>query len=292
MRQDLKNKIYKHFNYTAFNVCDPKLRRIHKACARDRVLHHAIFRILYPIFDRNFIFDSYSCRVNKGTHGAVKRLEIFARKISKNNSVNIFALKCDIKKFFDSIDQNILMKLIQNKIADENALWLIGEVIKSFEKTKDKGLPLGNVTSQLFANIYLNELDQFIKHKLRAKYYLRYCDDFIILADNKEYLGQLAGKIENFLLGKLKLELHPDKIIIRKFRQGIDFLGYVVLPAHRVLRTKTKKRILRKIRIKAANLHNKLILEQNLEQSRQSYFGVLKHCKGFKIKNRIDKLLK
>ncbi len=122
LHRELKAKIYRHSNYTAFSICDPKPRRIHKACVRDRILHHAVFRILYQIFDKNFIFDSYSCRLAKGTHRAVNRLGKFCRQISKNNRQNIFALKCDIKKFFDSVSQNILLELIKSKIRDENTL--------------------------------------------------------------------------------------------------------------------------------------------------------------------------
>lgn len=273
LHYELKTKTYQHFHYTPFNICDPKPRKIHKAIVKDRVLHHAIFRILYPIFDKGFIFDSYSCRLNKGTHKAVDRLEKFCRKLSKNNTKDIFALKCDIKKFFDSVNQDILLKLIQNKIKDKNAIWLIEKIIKSFRQ----GLPLGNVTSQLFANIYLNELDQFVKHKLKIKYYLRYCDDFVILGEGKENLEKFIKPINNFLKNNLNLSLHPDKIITRKHRQGIDFIGYVVLPYHRVLRTKTKRRILKKIKNNPQTL-----------QSINSYFGVLKHCNGWKIKKKIE----
>jgi len=184
----LANGVWQHSHYTAFNVCDPKLRRIHKACVRDRVLHHAVFRVLYPIFDKSFIFDSYSCRAEKGTHRAVNRLEKFCRQLSQNNARSIFALKCDVKKFFDSVDQGILLGLTRKRITDEKALRLISNIIGSFEKDKGRGLPLGNVTSQLFANIYLNELDQFVKHNLRIRHYLRYCDDFMILGENREYL--------------------------------------------------------------------------------------------------------
>jgi len=284
LHSELKSKTYQHSHYTAFNVCDPKLRRIHKACVRDRALHHAIFRIIYPIFDKSFIFDSYSCRIEKGTHRAVSRLEKFCRKVSKNNHRNIFALKCDIRKFFDSINQEILLKIIRKKIDDEDAIWLINIILKSF----GSGLPLGNVTSQIFANIYLNELDQFIKHKLKIKHYLRYCDDFIVLSDNKEYLEKLIPEISEFLEKCLKLTLHPNKIIIRKSKQGIDFLGCIVLPHHRVLRVKTKRRILKKIVRKKRDLGNGLISDKSFSQSLQSYFGVLKHCHGHKIRKSID----
>lgn len=283
----LRNKTYKHFHYTSFYVNDPKLRHIHKASVRDRVLHHAIFRILYPIFDKSFIFDSYSCRLGKGTHSAVNRLKNFLRKLSANNYRNIYVLKCDIKKFFGSINQNLLIKIIRNKIKDENLIWLIKTIIRSFQTEDNKGLPLGNVTSQLFANIYLNELDQFVKHRLKVKYYLRYCDDFIILTENRGFLMRLISIISQFLKEKLDLSIHPDKIIIRKYRQGIDFLGYVVLPYHKVLRTKTKRRILKKIIQNKNKLVRGLISEECFNQSLQSYFGVLKHCNGYNIKKEI-----
>ncbi len=278
---------WRHSHYTAFNVCDPKLRRIHKACVRDRVLHQAVFRILYPIFDKSFIFDSYSCRLKRGTHRAVNKLEKFCRQLSRNNNRNIFALKCDIKKFFDSVDQNILLRLIKKRITDENTVWLIEKIIKSFAD----GLPLGNVTSQLFANIYLDELDQFIKHKLKVKYYLRYCDDFIILDKDSNFLIELTRQINVFLADKLKLSLHFDKIIIRKYHQGIDFLGYVSLPHYRVLRTKTKRRMLSKIRSKYSDLQLDLISQKSFNQSLQSYFGALKHCYGYKIRKEINNKL-
>jgi len=255
---------------------------------RDRVLHHAIFRILCPIFDKTFIFDSYSCRDEKGTLKAVLRLEQFCRKASRNNHKIIYALKCDIRKFFNSIDQEILLKLIRKKIDDENAIWLIDKIIKSFES----GLPLGNVTSQIFANIYLNELDQFVKHKLKIRYYLRYCDDFVILSEDGSHLYDLVNIISEFLNHDLKLTLHPDKIVIIKLKQGIDFLGYVVLPYHRVLRTKTRKRVLRKITSKKKDLAKGLISDRSFNQSLQSYLGVLKHCEGYGIIRKIENILK
>lgn len=269
LHHELNNKTYRHGSYTPFYVTDPKLRHIHKAKVRDRLVHHAVFRVLYPVFDKNFIFDSYSCRINKGTHRAVNRLETFARKLSQNNTRTIFVLKCDIRKFFDSVDQGMLLELIKRKV-DGDTVWLVDKIVKSFPK----GLPLGNVTSQLFANIYLNELDQFVKHELKEKYYIRYCDDFVVLGENPEYLLGIADIIDNFLKERLKLLLHPNKIIIRQYRQGIDFLGYVVLPRHRVLRTRTKKRMFRRINYK----------------NEGSYLGILKHCKGYGIKKALDKL--
>ena len=291
LQQELKVKTYKHSNYKSFYIQDPKLRSIHKACVKDRVLHHAVFRILYPIFDPTFISDSYSCRIEKGTHRAVNRIQKFARKVSKNNTKNCYILKCDILKFFNSISHNILISLIQKKIKDENTIWLISKIIESFSILANKGLPLGNITSQLFANIYLNELDQFVKHKLKEKYYIRYCDDFVILGENREYLEKLVPQINRFLNEKLKLSLHSDKISIRKYYRGVDSLGYVSFPHRRILRTKTKRRMFRKIEQRIERLKRGEISKKSFNQTIQSYFGVLKHCNSHKVIQNIINLI-
>ena len=281
LHAELKYKIYRHSDYTAFYITDPKQRHIHKADVRDRILHHAVYRVLYPIFDKSFIFDSYSCRLNKGTHKAVARLENFARKVSKNYTSPCFGLKCDIKKFFDSVDHTILYEIVERRIGDKDVLWLLREIIDSFnlalpdvqiERERERrpagrGIPIGNLTSQLFANIYLNELDKFIKHELRCRNYLRYCDDFVILSSDLTYLENIVPEIEKILKNRLKLKLHKDKITIRKLRQGIDFLGYVVLPNCKVLRTKTKRRM----------------LERANSRNLPSYLGLLKHCNSHRL---------
>ena len=169
LRKILLHGEWKPDPYQVFFVRDPKLREIHKASVRDRILYQAVYRKLYQVFDKHFIFDSYSSRKEKGTHNGVKRLARFSNKISSDNINTGYILKCDIKKFFDSIDQRILLDLIARKITDEKLFSLISQIIVSFEKTPGKGLPLGNVTSQLSANIYLNELDQYAKHKLKTK---------------------------------------------------------------------------------------------------------------------------
>lgn len=276
LQKSLVNKTYKHDSYEDFYICDPKRRHIHKASVRDRVLHQAIFQVLYPIYDKHFIYDSYSSRNDKGTHLGMKRLQIACSKQTKNWKVKSYALKCDIRKFFDSIDKNILRELVLKKVNAPDFVWLLDIILNSFEKEINKGLPLGNVTSQLFANIYLNEFDQFAKHELKAKYYFRYCDDFVILNESKELLNLLLMEIKDFLKQKLKLELHPNKIEIRKVSQGIDFLGYIVLPHTIILRTKTGNRIRRKLN----------------EDNARSYFGVLKHCRGRKLSNIIKTLIK
>lgn len=274
LHEDLLSGKWSPEPYIFFQVQDPKLRKIHKASVRDRVLYQAIYQKLYKIFDKSFIYDSYSSRDIKGTHRGVRRFNQFARKSTGNYNKNTFVLKCDVRKFFDSINHEILLKLIKKRCKDRCFLNLIEKIIHSFKFSKGKGLPLGNVTSQIFANIYLDELDQFIKHKLKAIYYIRYCDDFVIICPSLEVLKSYIIEIFNFLKNNLLLSLHPNKISIRKIIQGVDFLGYVSLPHYRVLRTTTKRRMFKKVS------------KTNL----QSYFGILSHCRSFKIRNLVYKI--
>ena len=247
LHNDLANHTYTHGGYQAFNICDPKPRNIHKAKVRDRLLHHAIYRILYPFFDRAFIADSYSCRLNKGTHKAINCFRSFSYKVSQNNTRTCWILKCDIRKFFASIDHQTLKEILSSYIPDKDILWLLDRVIDSFEAKPGIGLPLGNLTSQLLVNIYLNEFDQFLKHKLKAKYYIRYADDFVIMSEDKEWLENLVTQIQNFLSEELKLELHPNKVFIQTLASGVDFLGWINFLDHRILRTTTKRRMMRRI---------------------------------------------
>lgn len=237
LRQELLDKTYKHSQYEAFVINDPKRRSIHKAKVRDRLLHHAICRILYPLFDKKFIYDSYSSRLRKGTHRAIERFNFFGRKVSRNNTKTVWVLKCDARKFFASIDQLVLKNILKRDIQDSDVIWLLGQVIDSFqtENSLALGLPLGNLTSQLLINVYMNEFDQFVKHILKIKFYIRYADDFVILSTDKDYLVNLLLEIEVFLKEKLKLTLHPSKVSIKTLASGIDFLGWVNFPEHRVL---------------------------------------------------------
>ncbi len=277
LHADLKGKTYRHGEYYAFNISDPKPRNIHKASVRDRLLHHAIYRILYPYFDRMFIADSYSCREGKGTHRAIDRFRALGYKVSQNHTRTCWVLKCDIRKFFASIDQEILMSIFKKYITNQDILWLLLRVIESFESTAPgKGLPLGNLTSQLLVNIYMNEFDQFVKHTLKAKYYIRYADDFVFFSEDKSLLETLLPRIEEFLGEMLKLELHPNKVSLRAFASGVDFLGWVHFPDHRVLRTATKKRMLRGIRAKKGKA-----------ETINSYLGLLSHGNAHGLKQQI-----
>ncbi|MEK9181799.1 MAG: reverse transcriptase/maturase family protein [Patescibacteria group bacterium] len=288
LHEELRTKTYLHGNYEAFSINDPKPRNIHKATVRDRLLHHAIYRILYPYFDSKFIHDSYSCRIEKGTHKAINRFRDFSRKVSKNNTKTCWVLKCDIKKFFANIDHKILKNTLSKCLFDSDILWLLSQVIDSFFTQKHiyamadmckVGLPLGNLTSQLLVNVYMNEFDQYIKRKLKVKYYIRYADDFVILQNDKIYLENFLPKISEFLEEKLKLKLHPDKVFIKTIASGIDFLGWVHFSDHRVLRTSTKRKMLRKLK------------NDPKEKSLKSYMGMLEHGDTEKLKGLVQPVL-
>lgn len=295
LHEDLKNKTYKHSAYEAFKVNDPKPRDIHKAKVRDRLLHHAIYRILYPYFDTKFIQDSYSCRLRKGTHKAMNSFRKMARKVSKSNTKTVWILKGDIRKFFANIDHKILKDILRKYIKDEDILWLLGQVIDSFHTNThlrhgvymknaknsiyaiaEIGLPLGNLTSQLLVNIYMNEFDQFMRRELKVKYYIRYADDFVLLSQSRKELENLLPKISEFLEKNLKLQIHPDKVYIKTLASGLDFLGWVHFPDHRVLRASTKRRMFRKLR------------EDNRKEVLAAFLGMLKHGDGFKLKKEIE----
>ncbi len=287
LHKRLKHKTYRHGSYEDFYVQDPKRRHIHKARVADRIVHHLLYKYLYEIFDKTFIYDSYSCRLEKGTHKAVKRLEKFTRKVSRNYTRSCWVLKLDIKKFFASVDHKILLGLLKEKIKDKDILNLLENVITSFNEEYGKGIPLGNLTSQIFANIYLNELDKFIKNNLKIKYYIRYADDFILLTENKDSIASYIDISYKFLSEELKLKLHPDKIIIRNLKWGIDFLGYIVLPHYILVRTKTRRRIFNKIDAKIEDVKKDSIFLISFSRSVNSYFGVLKHSSSFILQNRI-----
>ena len=278
---ELHSENKRQITYKQFHITDPKPRIINKTSVAERLIHHAIYRVLMPIFDKTFIFDSYSCRKQKGTHKAFRRLVSMARKQSRNYSRPCWALKCDIRKFFHSIDHKILIELLSQRISDERLMNLLKEIIKSFEYSPCKGMPLGNLTSQLFANTYLYPLDKFVKHKLKAKYYLRYADDFIILGDNKTIVKNHLQKIEKFLNNNLKLSFHADKIILRKLNWGLDFVGYVAYPKFNLPRKKTVKRMFAKLKEMRAGKREKLY------ESLQSYLGYLKHVNAGRLSKNL-----
>lgn len=286
LHRELQSGQHRHGPYSAFTICDPKQRRIHKATVRDRIVHHAVFSVLNPIFEPTFISHSFSCRKDKGTHKAVATLERMLWKRSKNHARQCFALKCDIHQFFASVDHAILLRMLGRKIKDERAIRLLERIIESFTtSSRGTGVPIGNLTSQLFANIYLNEFDQWMKHALKIRHFIRYTDDFVVLGEDKTALEDLVPQIRSYLQDALHLDLHPRKVSIRRYLEGIDFLGYVLLPHYRQVRTKTRRRMFRKMRQKQSAYEKGEMKRESMQQSFQSYLGVLIHADTYLLSN-------
>ena len=297
LHAELISKTYLPGKYSQFIVRDPKTRIIHKACVVDRIVHHIVSDVLEEVYDSTFIYHSYACRKDKGTHKAVLALQKMGIKESKNNRRTCWILKCDISKFFASVNHKKLTEILSRRVKDQEFLDLLEKIITSFysDKTVDlndkKGIPIGNLTSQLFSNIYLNELDQFVKHKLKVRFYLRYADDFAFISYDREYLLSLINPLQEFLKEKLDLDLHPKKIILRKFSSGVDFLGYIIFPKYVLPRTKTKRRLVRKIHAKVKQFKAGEISEESLNQTIQSYYGFLVHANTYEFKQKLQNLI-
>lgn len=200
----------------------------------------------------------------------------YARMVSHNHTRTAWILKCDIRKFFANIDHKILIDILKKNIPDADAVWLLKQIITSFSSTASgRGLPLGNLTSQLLVNIYMNEFDQFLKRKLKVRSYVRYADDFMILHENRSYVETLIPNISAFLETQLGLSLHPHKIFIKTFSSGVDFLGWVHFPHHRTLRTATKKRVFKRLN------------RSPIYETVASYRGLLAHGSTHKLQKRI-----
>lgn len=257
LRHELRTKTYRPRPLKKFVLRDPKTRVICKSDFRDRVIHHALVNILQPVFEPRFIYDSYASRQGKGTLAAIKRYETFQRKLTRNgmlvknarnnNDVVGYALKCDIRHYFDTVDHDILLRIISRRVTDEDVLWLVRTILDHHHSdTPGKGMPLGNWTSQFFANIYLNELDQHVKHHLHATHYIRYVDDFVIMDRSAALLAAHQRAIKDFL-GTIKLALHPTKCQIIPLRRGLSFLGFRIFYHHKLPRYRNIRAIRRRL---------------------------------------------
>lgn len=315
LENQLKNKSYHPSRSILFTAQKPKVREIFASDFKDRVVHHTLINAFTKIWEPIFIHDSYACREGKGTHKAVVRLQRFLRKVTKNGNIRSYYLQLDIKDFFIGINKQILFDLISNKVTDPNILWLSKITLFSdctknyiqrgnpqmharipnnktlFGKNNERGLPIGNLTSQFFANIYLNELDQFVKHTLKAKYYIRYVDDFLILSTDEKELEQFRYRIESFLLDRLKLVLHPKRRKLLPVSSGIDFLGYIVRPEYILVR----RRVINNLRAKFSQFQSSKDKDiKALDTTMASYLGHFKWANSYKLKkkfiNRIEKL--
>lgn len=296
IQRDLVHKTYKVGKYKEFFVHDPKKRLIMALPFRDRVVQWAIYRILNPLFDRRYIIDSYACRVGYGAHRAIDRLQYWLRYLSRRHD-KIYALKLDISKYFYRVDHNILISILRRIIADEDLLWLLETIIRTEDSkfgiqlgdhnfTKERlcgvGMPIGNLTSQMFANLYLNELDQHVKHRLKVRYYARYMDDMIIFHQDKQYLWWLKDEIGAFVENKLHLSLN-NKTSIDTTNQGVDFCGYRVWPTHKKLRKTTALKMKKRLKYLQKAYANWRISFAEVNASVQSYFGLLEHCNSHRL---------
>lgn len=280
LRQELLNETYYPKPLKTFIIREPKTRKIRKSYFVDRIVHHAICNILEPIFEKTFIYDSFANRKGKGTLNAVKRFDEFKLKASKNNSRKCYVLKADISHYFDEVDHDILLHVLKKKVCDTSLIRLINKILKNH--SDNKGMPLGNMTSQFFANVYLNELDQFVKHKLKAKYYIRYVDDFVILNENKEVLEYYLSEIHKFVQDNLKIQLHPNKSKILLLKRGIPFLGYRIFYYHKLLRKSNIK-----------NMSRQLIKNNydSLYKYLDGWFSYADHADTFNLRKKVTQFI-
>ena len=302
LHHELASFTYQPRPLIRFIIRDPKTRTIHASDFRDKVVYHALVNVLNPIFEPIFIFDSYASRKNKGTHKAIQRFDCFKRKVTNNgqliknpygnNSVVGYVLKADIRHYFDTVDHEILLNILRRKIKDKDVMWLVKKILDNFDaKIKGKGMPLGNLTSQFFANIYLNELDQFVKHELKAKYYMRYVDDFIILHDNLAVLEEYKEKIE-YCIKNLGLELHPEKSKIMPLKAGVTALGYRNFYHYKLLRISNKRKFEKYFHKKLQYYREGFLSKNDILKYLQGWFGYAQWANTYKyrkeIVNKID----
>ena len=309
---DLKSGNYQIGKSICFMVLHPKPREVWAASFRDRVVHHLVYNAIKTRFYNRFIADTYSCIPARGTMNAAFKLRKYTRNITANYTKDAYFLKADLKNFFVSIDKDILMQELEKLVSEKWILDLLHQIVyhdprtnvqirstkrkfallptyKSLWYTKaSKGLPIGNLTSQFFSNVYLNVLDQYVKHHLKCKYYCRYVDDFVMLSDNPKQLVEWHRDLTVFLKERLKLDLHQNKKEINKIKRGIDFVGYVIKPNRTLPRQRTIKRIFRKINeYKSSPTWFYMEELQAFWASTNSYLGMFQHIQSFRLRQKI-----
>lgn len=309
---DIQNHLiygtYEVGRYHTFYVYEPKKRLIMSLPFKDRIVQWAIYRQLAPIYDKTFICDSYACRKGKGTHKAADRLQYWLRQ-TERKAERYYYLKMDISKYFYRVDHDVLLQILGRRIKDERLLNLLDKIINSestkfglpigkepdeveaTERLSNKGMPIGNLTSQMFANIYLNEVDQYAKHELGLHYYIRYMDDIIILHHDKKYLAEIKELLRIFLEENLRLNLN-NKTAIRPCRMGIDFVGYKIWATHRKLKKKTVIKMKRNLKRHIKNVRAGKESKECIERSVASYRGMLSHCNSHGLQQSLNNLLK
>lgn len=293
LKHELETGIYRPRPLRQFVIRDPKTRLISASDFRDRVVYHALCNIIQPIFEKTFIYDSHANQLEKGSTRAIERFDKFKGKVSENgklvnnakdnNMIIGYVLKADIKHFFDTVDHEILLNVLSRKIRDQNIMDLIKKILANHRiKESGKGMPLGNLTSQFFANVYLNELDYFVKHKLEFKYYIRYVDDFVLLDKSKEKLEDFKNEIGRFLK-TIKLELHPEKSVVYQLNKGLKFLGFRIFYHYKLL----NKTNLRRIEIKLEHYKRGLIDSEPLKKYLSGWSGYAVQANTYKLRKEL-----
>ncbi len=296
LRQEFIDKTYQPGEYTTFRIVEPKKRMISAAPYRDRVVHHALCNVIVPIFERTFTDNTYANRVGYGTHRALKKFVQYARS-------HRYILQCDIRKYFPSIDHEILKQIIRCKIKCPDTIWLIDTIIDASNEQEPvnhffpgddlftsgerrRGLPIGNLTSQFFANVYLNCFDHFVKEKIKCGNYARYVDDIALFSDDRQFLADARFAIEEYLAG-LRLKIHPVKSQLFETRHGAGFLGFKVLPNRIRVKTENLRRARRRLRgLKREYACGELGLPK-VTESIQSWVAHLEHGDTWRLRERI-----
>jgi retron-type reverse transcriptase len=278
LQNELITQTYKPSGYQHFIINDSKRRKISVATFRDRVIHHALINVLNPIYEKRFYAHSYATRKNKGTHKAILQGQHYLR-------LNQWYYKADIAKFFDSIDHQTLLSIIQRKIKDPKVIWLIRQIVYSGGE-KGKGLPIGNLTSQFFANVYLNELDTFIKSELQVKHYIRYMDDFVLFSDDKDQLKYWRKRITTFLLETLQLKINPPHSFLNNVHHGLRFLGANIYRNTIRIKKSTLKRVLAHIKEREEEYETGKIDEPTFKAAMNSLWAFLAYFDTFQLRKK------
>ncbi len=267
LHRDLSNGTYKHGEYRTFIVCDNKRREISVSPIRDRIVHRLLYDYLVPIWDKSFIYDVWSCRKGKGLLGAIQRTQQFLKSYPQS-----YIWRADIQKFFDNVDQRVLFEILQRRIRDKKALTLIREVLRSYSThSKGVGMPIGNLTSQIFSNVYLNELDRFVKHKLKPKAYLRYGDDFLLFDMDEKKLRNMREEAIQFISNVLKISVHNKNDLIFKAKHGLKFLGVILYPTGRKLNKRMNNGIKTKLNSRSASSYRGIVTKHSNQKAREEF---------------------
>lgn len=298
LRDELQTQTYQPGGYRNFYITEPKRRKVSAAPFRDRVVHHALCQVIEPIFESRFCFDSYANRQGKGMHRALARAQVFLEK-------NKYAFQGDILKCFPSIDHQILLQILGARLKDDALMGLIQKIVDSgagvladeyemqwfpgddlLAVLRPRGLPIGNLTSQFWANVYLNELDTFVKQKLRWHAYVRYVDDFILFGNDKRALHEARGAITQFL-ETLRLRLHPKKQRVYPVKTGVDFVGFVSFPEWRKIRKDNVKRFVKRLRAQARAVATGETTQAEVERSLQSWLAHASFADSYRLRGKI-----